>query len=134
MLRDDAMKRFNNRLVNLDILVVDDATDIRILIGHILSKAGANVDFAQNGLEALESISKKSYDVVFMDIRMPQMGGLEAIKILRANSYDKPIVALTADSISATKESCLDAGFSEFLLKPLRSDDLFSSIDRVSVH
>lgn len=101
------------------ILVVEDATDIQMLIQCYLQKAGAAVDIAGNGLEAIEKASMTSYDIILMDIQMPIMDGFEAISYLRSHGYTKPVIALTANAMKSDLEKCLAAGFDAHISKPV---------------
>lgn len=123
--------------LKLNILVVDDNQINRLLIDKVLKKWGVNADFAENGVEALEKIeSKGNYDVVLMDIHMPQMGGLEATKLLRAKSdtYSQqlPVIALTASMLNDQMSMIDDAGMNDYILKPFNPKELYDRISKFS--
>ena len=90
--------------------------------------AGAKVDVAANGLEGEEMATIKSYDLVLMDIQMPVLDGYHAIVQLRQDGYRKPVVALTAHALKEEREHCIKMGFSDFLTKPIKRDDLLSQV------
>ncbi len=105
------------------ILVVDDLGICRSLIEKQLQMLGEeNINFAFNGKEAIKKIQSHTYDLVFMDINMPVMDGLTAVKIIRnsENSYMKnlPIIILTTNCLPGDAKKCLDAGCTEHMVKP----------------
>jgi hypothetical protein len=110
------------------ILVVEDSEDNQLLIGSILTEAGAQVEFAANGREGVERCSEKHFDVVIMDIQMPVMDGLQATIKLRAKNYQRPILALTANAMSSDRERYAQAGFDEYLMKPINFADLLEKV------
>ncbi len=103
------------------ILVADDNATNRKLMQIMLSKMGLNSDTAENGLEVLEALLHKHYDLVFMDMHMPQMDGIEATReIIRRMGSDRPkIVAVTANVSENDRLLCLDAGMDDYLSKPV---------------
>jgi signal transduction histidine kinase len=115
-------------LGGLSILIADDAPDKRRLIGRILTNAGAAVEAVEDGVQAIERASAKSFDVVLMDIQMPNKDGYEATKALRCLGYTKPIVALTAHAMKEELERCLRAGCDRHLSKPVSKQDLISTV------
>lgn len=118
--------------LNIHVLVVDDNNINRMLINRVLSKWGATAEFAENGIQAVDKIKTKNFDVVLMDIYMPEMGGIEATQIIRAmpDSYfrETPIIALTASLLSSEKALMAEAGMNEFILKPFEPKDLFNKL------
>ncbi len=116
-------------------LLVEDVAVNRRLIAIILERAGVAVDTAENGRVALErtreSIARgRPYDVVFMDIQMPEMDGYEATRRLREEGYERPIVALTSHSMVDERERCLEAGCDEYMTKPIEKATLARILDR----
>mgnify|MGYP000031051699 FL=1 len=114
---------------NAKILVVEDNEINRMLIGEMLLNFGITVCSATNGLEAVNMCEAQKYDLIFMDIDMPIMNGIEATdNILKAekekNMPHTPIVALTANVITGEKQRCLDAGMDDYLGKPFNISDL----------
>jgi PAS domain S-box-containing protein len=126
----------NNKVetgLQLNVLVVDDNQINRLLINKVLGKWGANVEFAENGLEAVNKIeSRLDLDVVLMDIHMPVMGGLEATEIIRAKSesyfQQLPIIALTASMLNSEVNEIVRAGMNDYILKPFDPKDLYEKL------
>jgi PAS domain S-box-containing protein len=121
--------------LKLNVLVVDDNQINRLLVNKVLKKWGADADFAENGLEAVEKIeTNRNYDVVLMDIHMPMMGGLEATQVIRSKSdayfQQLPIIALTASMLSNEMNGITDAGMNDFILKPFEPKTLYDKLVR----
>jgi PAS domain S-box-containing protein len=115
-------------LVGLKILVVDDAPDIRSLISFLLMRAGASVDFAEDGVEGYRKALSNCYDMVLMDIQMPQMDGYTATMKLREQGYHKPIIALTAHAMTEARKKCLSVGCTGHLSKPINPSHLLGIV------
>jgi PAS domain S-box-containing protein len=115
-------------LSRLEILVVDDSTDNRQLIGRLLRGAGARVVFAENGRDGFEASMRGRFDVVLMDIEMPEMDGFEAVAALREKKYLGPVLALTAHAMTGERDRCLQAGFDDYLVKPIDRNALIETI------
>ncbi|MGM0500113.1 MAG: response regulator [Bacillota bacterium] len=116
------------------ILVVEDNPDNRFLIKAFLQKKDYFFEMAVNGLEALEKFKNNSYDLILMDIQMPEMNGYQAVNKIREleteNKLDKTkIIALTAYALDSDKDRALREGFDDHLTKPIKKDKLFSMID-----
>jgi CheY-like chemotaxis protein len=104
---------------NARVLIVDDInTNLKVAEGLMLPYK-MQIDLCTNGADAIEAVKNKYYDLVFMDHMMPDMDGVEATKIIRELGYDLPIIALTANAVSGTKEMFLKNGFNDFLSKPI---------------
>lgn len=112
------------------ILVVDDSADNRMLIGAMLGKLGLHLDMADNGCRAVEMALAGDYDLVFMDIQMPEMDGFQVVKVLTERGYNIPIVALTAHAMKGDRERCLAGGFSDYVCKPVTRKALLNCIER----
>jgi len=104
------------------VLLVEDNAVNQKLIARLLQRTGVSVDIAGNGVEALEKIADKAYDLVFMDIQMPEMSGLEATRLMREKKLDMPIIALTAHALDDERELGLAAGMNDYLTKPVNVD------------
>ncbi|MEK6553601.1 MAG: response regulator, partial [Bdellovibrionota bacterium] len=117
-------------LKGLNVLVVEDSQDNQMLIDIYLQNLGAQINSAYDGREGVESALKNSYDVVLMDVQMPQMDGHQAARKLRSLGYTRPIVALTAHAMSEERAKCLDSGFNDFLTKPIQRDLLVDTLAR----
>ncbi|KAF2719822.1 hypothetical protein K431DRAFT_227738 [Polychaeton citri CBS 116435] len=118
---------------SFDILLAEDNAVNQKLAVKILTKHGHKVTVANNGLEAFESIKKKRFDVVLMDVQMPVMGGFEATGNIR--QYERthglsrtPIIALTAHAMLGDREKCIQAQMDEYLSKPLKPNQLIQTI------
>lgn len=115
-------------LNGVKVLVVDDAPDNQELIGHYLQKAGAVVDSADNGGAGYSKALSKDYDIVLMDIQMPEMDGYTATHKLREAGYQKPIIALTAHVMSDVRQRCVNVGCTGYLPKPINPKDLIATV------
>lgn len=121
--------------VSLDIriLTVDDHPVNQLFVKKLLFKLGfMNLDFAENGREALEKIAENEYDVVLMDCQMPEVDGYEATRRIRELEKDTrerlPIIALTANAMIGDRTKCLKAGMDDYLSKPVRPNKLIAMI------
>jgi signal transduction histidine kinase/DNA-binding response OmpR family regulator/HPt (histidine-containing phosphotransfer) domain-containing protein len=110
----------------LRILLAEDNAVNQKLAVRLLERMGYRADIAVNGLEALAAVERTPYDVVLMDVQMPELDGLEATRQLRARWPDRPIrvVAMTANAMEGDREACLEAGMDDYLAKPIRPDEL----------
>lgn len=111
----------------LKILLAEDNQINAVLATTLLRRAGHKVDVAANGVEAVAAAESGGYDLIFMDMHMPEMDGLEAsrrIRALGAPAGEAPIVALTANAMAADRQKCLAAGMNDFLSKPFEPGDL----------
>lgn len=118
-------------LRNKKILLAEDAKDNAVLIHHYLRSVGVELDIATDGAQAVQMVQEQNYDCILMDIQMPNMDGLEATRILRAQGYKKPIIALTAHALPAEMKRSLEAGCTQHLTKPIKKADL---IDTLNAH
>lgn len=123
---------------DLKILVVDDHPLNRLLARKVLQHAWptANIDEAEDGIKALQKIKSMRFDIVLMDMVMPEMDGIEATRIIR-KALDEPtrnipILGLTANVNPTGKTQCLEAGMNEIIYKPFRMENLISSIERLT--
>lgn len=111
------------------VLVVEDDRLNRISLSRLLKKLGLEVGEAEDGIKALKALESTSYDIIFMDIQMPNMDGLEAMKQIRTESRFKdisriPIVAITAYAMDGDRENLLNAGMNDYISKPFELVDL----------
>jgi signal transduction histidine kinase/CheY-like chemotaxis protein len=118
-------------LLHARILVAEDGSDNQRLILLFLEKAGAEVVVVENGRLAVERVEQEPFDLILMDMAMPEMDGYEAARTLREMGVEIPIVALTAHAMLGQRESCLEAGCSEFLTKPIDRRSLVEMIRRL---
>lgn len=114
------------------VLLVDDSPDNQHLIKRILTRNGAEVDIAKDGVEGVEKALKNSYKVVLMDIQMPRLDGYEATKLLRKSGYSTPIVALTAHSMNEDRERTKEAGCDLHLTKPVDTKSLLYTLTHLT--
>lgn len=117
------------------ILLVEDNKINIIVAKALLKKLGCEVNVAMNGLEALEILKTKNYDIVFMDVQMPKMNGLEATREIRKDdsgilNSKIPIIAMTANAMKGDKEMCINAGMDDYLSKPINFEVVEKMIEK----
>ena len=110
------------------ILVAEDNEDIQELVKLLLKKIGLVPDMVKNGKLAVEKALKSEYDLVFLDIQMPVMDGLSAMKVLKKKAYAKPVIAMTANAMQADRDECIASGFTGFVSKPIDRSDLYDAL------
>ncbi len=117
----------------LRLLVVEDNIINQKVSLKLLEHLGYRADVASNGLEAIEAIKKVHYDVVFMDMQMPEMDGISATQHIRTKeTYQPYIVAMTANILQSDRENCLAAGMNDYVAKPIRLEELKEAIMRAN--
>jgi GAF domain-containing protein/CheY-like chemotaxis protein/tetratricopeptide (TPR) repeat protein len=117
----------------LRILLAEDNAVNQKLALRLLQQMGYRADVASNGLEAIQSIERQTYDVVLMDVQMPELDGLEATRQIVARwakNVRPQIVAMTANAMQGDREVCLAAGMDDYIVKPIRVDELVSALLR----
>ena len=127
--------RENDKQLQGRVLVVDDLSDIRRLVGHIVEGFGVDVEYAVNGLMAIESVTRSiasdsAFDLVLMDLHMPEMDGTTAAKEMRKRNFSMPLVALTAASMRGSLEKLKSAGFDNLLSKPVDTEKLYEMLSQ----
>lgn len=127
--------RFERHYKDLKILVAEDNIMNQMVIKRMLIKMGYTLDLAANGLAAVEAVKLIQYDIVFMDVRMPEMDGLEATRYLRewyiSREQERPlIVAMTANAMHEDRQECLEAGMDDFIAKPFTIEEVDELIIR----
>ena len=120
---------------SLKTLVVEDNETNQRLLVLMLEHLGCRVDAVSNGLEALKRLAEIRYDVVFMDVQMPEMDGFEATRRIRGGNGGVldplvPVLAITAHVSADYQQRCLQAGMNDFIAKPIRMQDLTLALDR----
>ena len=115
----------------LRVLLAEDNPVNQQVATAMLLKRGHQVDVVGNGREAVDAVTKESYDLVLMDIQMPEMDGFEATEKIRALPQGRtlPIIALTAHALSGERERCLARGMTGYLAKPFKAHDLFAAVE-----
>lgn len=121
---------FSKKEVKVALIVEDNPANAMVL-SSILAKMEIESDVVINGQEALQILLDKKFDVVFMDLQMPVMNGLEATEELKKRSYPAPIIAVTADTDVSVREECVALGMADVLLKPIRLTDVKNSLLRL---
>jgi two-component system sensor histidine kinase/response regulator len=119
---------------NLRILVAEDNLVNQKLATRLLEKAGHMVVVAANGRRALDALASENFDLVLMDVQMPEMDGLDAAAAIREQEYrtreHQPIIAMTAHAMKGDRERCLAAGMDGYVTKPIRPEDLWQAIEQ----
>ena len=123
-------RKFRGRL-----LLAEDGEDVQQLVELALKESGFEVDLAENGRVACQKAmasraERRPYDLILMDIQMPELDGYEATRQLRRENWQGPVIALTAHAMAGDREKCLEAGCDAYLAKPVRWEDLLSTISR----
>ncbi|WP_317165373.1 hybrid sensor histidine kinase/response regulator [Chryseobacterium fistulae] len=119
----------NISIEGLNILLVEDNELNQLVAEHTLKHFKCNITKAENGRIALQILSKKSFDIILMDIQMPELDGIEATKILRQELGIKtPIIALTANAFKTEIENCINVGMNDYITKPFVEENLVSII------
>ncbi|MES2770347.1 MAG: PAS domain S-box protein [Bdellovibrionota bacterium] len=121
-------KKLQPTLKDLNILVVEDSLDIQALVSKYLKYAEANIEIANNGKEGLEKALHGNFDLVLMDISMPELDGFEATQKLRESGFKKPIIAMSAHAMKEEKERAVKNGFNDYITKPMNKTQLIEKI------
>jgi signal transduction histidine kinase len=127
----DSSSTIGTSFKDKSILVVDDASDNLALINYYLRPLDAKLTLVASGAEAIEKVSKCSFDLILMDIQMPGMDGYETTSKIRAQGFSKPIFALTAHALQNEKEKCLGIGCDAVLTKPISRPQLIENVVNV---
>jgi len=124
----------------LRVLLCDDNAINQKVALRLLQQMGYRADFAGNGIEALKALDRQPYDLIFMDVMMPEMGGLEATRLIRDRQHQKSqfpnyppsitIVAMTASAMQGDREKCLAAGMDDYIAKPIRLEDMRATMEK----
>jgi len=116
-------------LNNKSILIVEDNTINQMLVKHAIAKFDANADIAETGTQALALMKNKNYDIILMDIFMPELDGYQTTEIIRNEMHlDIPLIAMTALALKGEEEKCLALGMNGYLSKPFTSDVLYNTL------
>ncbi len=121
----------------LRVLLAEDNDLNQQVVQHFLARQGHTVQVARDGREALDALERDRFDLLLLDVHMPELDGFRVIEAVRRGERTTgrhlPVVALTARSMRGDRERCLQAGMDEFLAKPIRRQELFDTIERVLV-
>ena len=123
------------KLTDKQILLVEDTPVNQKIAEKLLSRYGCRVTIASNGLEALAAVERDTFDLILMDMQMPEMDGIEATRHLRIREAERqlphqPIIAMTANAMDEDREQCIAAGMDDFIAKPFRADEVISMLLR----
>jgi CheY-like chemotaxis protein len=118
------------------LLAEDNLVNQKVAL-HMLAAIGYRADLAANGLEVIQALDRQTYDVILMDVQMPEMDGLEATRHIVARQPDptkRPwIIALTANAVQGDRDICLDAGMDDYISKPIKKEELAAAMGRVRI-
>jgi len=118
----------------MKVLLVEDSPVNQKLAAALLQKRGFEVTPKENGKAALASLERESFDLILMDVQMPEVDGFEATRTIREREKSTgghiPIIAITAHALKGDQERCLAAGMDAYISKPIRSSELFETIQR----
>jgi CheY-like chemotaxis protein len=125
------------KLTRSDVRVLvaeDNAVNQQVALG-ILRRMGAHADAVASGIEAIEALRQAPYDIVLMDVQMPEMDGLEATQHIRqeeteANKPHIPIIAMTAHALQSDRDRCLAVGMDDYVAKPVNPQELYSVLEK----
>ena len=127
--QETATQRKSWKFPESKVLVVDDGEENRELLQVVLGDIGVSVVTAENGQVALDCLASQDFDIVLMDVQMPIMDGYTAARLIRERNLTLPVIAMTADAMVGARQKCLDAGYSEYMTKPVDIDLL---VDRLA--
>jgi CheY-like chemotaxis protein len=118
----------------IKVLVVDDEKTTLKLMEKFIEKIGCVGVYVENGKQAVDMIKNYNFDLCFMDLFMPEMGGIEATTIIREDLNEKlPIIAITSSTMESDKEKCLDIGMNDYIQKPLKPDIIKEHVSKYGV-
>jgi CheY-like chemotaxis protein len=118
----------------MKVLVAEDDSTIRQMIGALLARRGVPCSLAEDGESAVDAWEGESFDMIFMDVQMPGMDGLEATRIIRQKEQERGghvvIIAMTAHTMPEDKEECFQSGMDNYISKPIVFDELLALIEK----
>jgi len=117
---------------NLEVLIVEDNVINQKIALSILKQVSIKADIANNGQEALDKFKQKQYDVIFMDIQMPILDGIQTVKKMRELGMQTTVIAMTANAMKGDMEMCLNAGMNDYISKPFKKEKLYELLKTYS--
>ena len=118
----------------MEILVAEDNVINQKVILHILHKLGYKPVLVEDGAKAVEEAGQKRYDVILMDMQMPEVDGVQATRLIRESLEWQPIIiALTANTMQGDQEECLNAGMNDYISKPVKLEELTNKLEKWSL-
>ncbi|MEI6444334.1 MAG: ATP-binding protein [Nostocales cyanobacterium ELA583] len=131
---DDLPKKATSVPSSITVLLAEDNKVNQKVALYSLKKIGYSADIANNGVEVLEMLEKQSYDVILMDMQMPEMDGITATRIIRQSLNPQPwIIAITANILEEDRHACFNAGMNDFMTKPIRVEELAAVIEKAKI-
>ncbi|MFH1117844.1 MAG: response regulator [Pseudomonadota bacterium] len=119
----------------LNILLAEDNVINQRFAVKLLEKMGHLVSVARNGNEVMEALERETFDLILMDVQMPEMDGLDTTRLIRSREEQRgghiPIIAMTAHAMKGDREKCLDAGMDDYASKPIKAEELFEAIEKL---
>ena len=125
VLNESIKKKYSGK-----VLVAEDEASSQLLMDLLLRKIGADVEIVNTGTKVVERASSKKFDLILMDMQLPEMDGFETAKQLRAKEITVPIIAITADVRQGMRGRCIEAGCNEYLSKPIARKQLYKMIEK----
>jgi len=133
--RNGAVPNHLSEKYPLQILLAEDNPINQQFAMIVLNRMGYAPEIAENGKEVLTKMDTKDYDLILMDIQMPEIDGLEATRIIRTSGKQQPvIIAMTANAMQGDKENCLAGGMNDYLSKPVRPEELVGMLEKWGRH
>jgi len=135
MVTRHALRVRRGRTANRILLAEDNVVNQKLAL-RLLAQMGYRADLAANGLEAIDAVERQTYDVVLMDVQMPELDGLEAARAIcqRWTRSERPhLIAVTANAMQGDREQCLEAGMDDYISKPIRVPELVAALDQTPV-
>ena len=122
--------RIQGIFASVHLLLVEDDELNQMVASELLKRLGVEVTIANNGLDALAIIKESSFNLVFMDIQMPEMDGYETVRLIRQEKRwrNLPIIAMTAHALSSERDKCIAAGMNDYLAKPIDPSSLANMV------